>query len=105
MEEKRHIPPTAAEPPAAPNADADASPDTRRPAQLRVPTTGSPPSWWDPTFWPAARPTDFCYGDCVRGLEFQPVPLTISEWTELLWRREELEYDLPTDREKYVASS
>ena len=32
------------------------------------------------------------------------MPLTIGEWTELLWRREELEYDLPTDREKYVAS-
>ena len=74
-----------------------------RPAQLRVPTARVALSWWDPTFWSKARPTDFCYGDLVWGLEHQPTPLTITEWTEILWRREELEYDLPSDTEPYAA--
>ena len=36
--------------------------DASRPAQLRVPTTRQPYSWWDPKYWSVARPTDFCYG-------------------------------------------
>jgi len=74
-----------------------------RPAQLRVPTTAIAQSWWNPAYWSTARPTDFCYGDCVWGLEHQPVPLSIGEWAQLLWRREEMEYDLPGDKEPYVA--
>jgi len=74
-----------------------------RPAQLRVPTTTVPQSWWDPRYWSTARPTDFCYGDCVWGLEHQPVPLSIGEWAQLLWRREEMEYDVPGDAEPFVA--
>ena len=35
--------------------------DSRRPAQLRVPTSRKACSWWKPDFWSIARPTDFCY--------------------------------------------
>ena len=54
--------------------------------------------------WSIAHPTDFCYGDCVWGLENQPVPLTIAEWIELIFRREEMEYQLPGDDEHYHAA-
>ena len=54
------------------NVEAGASATARpaRPARLRVPTSRQPLSWWDPRYWPSARPTDWCYGDCVWGLEF-----------------------------------
>ena len=50
----------------------DASVPTERPqrlAQLRVPTTRQAETWWNPRYWSIARPTDFCYGDCVWGLK------------------------------------
>ena len=53
--------------------------DTREAAKLRVPTTRRVYSWWDPRYWPIARPTDFCYGDCVWGLEHQPMPMAVHE--------------------------
>ena len=69
--------------------------DSRRPAQLRVPTSRKACSWWKPDFWSIARPTDFCYGDCVWGFfELQPISLTIREWINMLWRKEEAEYDV-----------
>ena len=61
-------------------------------------------SWWTPDFWSIARPTDFCYGDCVWGfMDTQPVPLKIHEWISMLWRREEQEYDVEQG-ENYQAS-
>ena len=65
--------PTPAEP------DSAAADVAAGPAQLRVPTARAAMSWWDPTFWSKARPTDFCYGDLAWGLEHQPAPLTITE--------------------------
>ena len=85
------------------NAERDEKRSTKRPSQLRVPTTTVAQSWWNPRYWSTARPTDFCYGDCVWGLEQQPVPLSIGEWAQLLWRREEMEYDVPGDTEPFVA--
>ena len=37
------------------------------PARLRVPTSRKAENMWNPGFWSIARPTDFCYGDCVWG--------------------------------------
>ena len=82
---------------------ADGSEAARRPAQLRVPTSTAAKSWWDPRYWSTARPTDFCYGDCVWGLQHQPVPLSVGEWAWLLWRREELEYQVAGDSEPFAA--
>ena len=73
-------------------------------AQLRVPTTRTLLSWWNPKYWSSARPTEFCYGDCVWGLESQPVPLTVVEWINVLLRREELEYTLPGEDTPYEAA-
>ena len=54
------------------------------------------------TYWSIARPTDFCYVDCVWGLEKQPVPLSVLDWQQLVLRREEQVYDMPDDEVKYV---
>ena len=79
---------------------------TKRPAQLRVPTSRRACSWWKPDFWSIARPTDFCYGDCVWGFfGSQPVPLTIPEWIKMLWRREEAEYDVEEDAAPFQAAA
>ena len=76
----------------------------KRAAQLRVPTSRRACSWWRPDFWSIARPTDFCYGDCVWGFfGSQPVSLTIPEWINMLWRREEAEYDVE-EGEQYEAA-
>ena len=96
-----------------PSATADAadnpppSPEDNTPktAQLRVPTSRKAHSWWSPDFWSIARPTDFCYGDCVWGFfGFQPVTLQIYEWINMLWRREEAEYDVE-EGENYEAAA
>ena len=59
---------------------------TQKAAQLRVPMSKRACSWWRPEFWSIARPTDFCYGDCVWGFfESQPVMLTIPEWIRMLF--------------------
>ena len=79
------------------------SPQVAGSAQLRVPTTRQAYTWWDPKYWSVSRPTDFCYGDCVWGLDNQPVPLSIIEWLCVLFRREELEYTLDDDPEEYKA--
>ena len=77
----------------------------QRPARLRVPTSRKACSWWKPDFWSIARPTDFCYGDCVWGfLGEQPVPLSITDWLIMLLRREEMEYDVEGDEQKYEAA-
>ena len=72
----------------------------QKPRQLRVPTTRQPYTWWDPKYWTIARPTDWCYGDCVWGLENQPVPLIVIDWITVLYRREEMEYSLPEEESK-----
>ena len=71
---------------------------------MRVPTTSEVYSWWDPRYWSAARPTDFCYGDCAWGLPDQPHHLSVIEWINTLLRREELEYTLPGETEPYEAA-
>ena len=77
---------TPAEDPTVCPADAPPSsdPSAQRPAQLRVPTSRKAHSWWSPDFWSIARPTDFCYGDCVWGFfGLQPVTLAIHEWINM----------------------
>jgi len=81
---------------------ADAS-TTHKKAKLRVPTNTKALSWWDPKYWSLARPTEFCYGDCVWGLEKQEESLSVLEWAWMLWRREELEYTLPGEPEPFIA--
>ena len=41
-------------------------------ARLRVPTTRKAETWWTPSYWSIARPTDFCYGDCAWGIGRRP---------------------------------
>ena len=72
--------PTFSHTDAPPSVDQSA----QRPAQLGVPTSRKPESWWSPDFWSIARPTDFCYGDCVWGFfGLQPVTLAIHEWINM----------------------
>ena len=73
-------------------------------ARLLVHTSRKAETWWNPEYWSIARPTDFCFGDCVWGLENQPVPLSVVDWMTVLYRREELEYSLPDDEEPYKAA-
>lgn len=77
---------------------------SKRPARLQVPTTRKAETWWNPRYWSIARPTDFCYGDFVWGLDNQPVPLSVVEWIQIMYRREELEYSLPDDEVPYQAA-
>ena len=95
--------PARADTPAAASAGA-AHVGPQRHAQLRVPTTSKPYTWWDPKYWSVARPTDFCYGDCAWGLDNQPHPLSVVEWITVLLRREELEYTLPGEAKVYEAA-
>ena len=97
------LPSEATDAPAGAGAESAALPPGR-PAQLRVPTTREAKTWWDPSYWTVARPTDFCYGDGAWGLEGQPHPLSVIEWITVLLRREELEYSLPSDPEPYEAA-
>ena len=102
MEANRYVAPGC-----TPDSDTTSSanaPAAEKKAVLRVPTNTEPLTWWDPKYWSKARPTEFCYGDCVWGLEEQETPLSIAEWAWMLWRREELEYSLPGDPEPFVAS-
>ena len=88
--------------------------DAQRKARLRVPTSRKAESWWNPKYWPIARPTDFCYGDCVWGIGQSPPHgdgpekeaqycFSVTDFIKNLFTREEMEYDLPDDEEKYVA--
>ena len=92
-------------------------PDGQRKARLRVPTTRKAESWWNPKYWSIARPTDFCYGDCTWGLGQLPpdgdedpqkqkdgrLCFSVAHFIKNLLTREEMEYDVPGDEEKYVA--
>ena len=81
-------------------ADDDVLPDASQPrttAVLRVPTNRKAETWWNPEYWPIARPTDFCYGDCVWGMEHQKLPLSVIDWIVRLYRLEEMEYSLPDE--------
>ncbi|CAK0863360.1 unnamed protein product [Prorocentrum cordatum] len=92
-------------------------PDGQRKARLRVPTSRKAESWWNPKYWSIARPTDFCYGDCAWGLGQLPpdgdedpqkqkearLCFSVAHFIKNLLTREEMEYDVPADDEKYVA--
>ena len=91
--------------PTSGNGSTDAAEsESKPPATLKVPTTRRAETWWNPAYWSIARPTDFCYGDFVWGLETQPVPLSVVEWIQIMYRREELEYSMPDDEEPYQAA-
>ena len=83
-------------------------------ARLRVPTTRKAETWWNPRYWSIARPTDFCYGDCAWGIGRRPPHgegpekeetycFSVCEFIKNLMMREEMEYDVPGDAEKYRA--
>ncbi|CAK0814408.1 unnamed protein product, partial [Prorocentrum cordatum] len=92
-------------------------PDGQRKARLRVPTSRKAESWWNPKYWSTARPTNFCYGDCAWGLGQLPpdgdedpqkqkegrLCFSVAHFINNLLTREEMEYDVPADEEKYVA--
>ena len=69
---------------------------------LRVPT-GEPLNMFAPSTWTCAF-TEFFYGDATPNLDRQ-TPLLFEEWASCLLEREELEYALDTDTEKYRAIS
>ncbi|CAK0862279.1 unnamed protein product, partial [Prorocentrum cordatum] len=77
-------------------------PDGQRKARLRVPTSRKAESWWNPKYWSIARPTDFCYGDPQRQKEAR-LCFSVAHFIKNLLTREEMEYDVPSDEEKYVA--
>ena len=68
---------------------------------LAVPT-GKPMSTFHPSTYPACF-TEWFYGDGCPFLD-RPVRLSCSEVFQALASREELEYQLPSDTERYVAS-
>ena len=76
-------------------------------ATLRVPTSRKAETWWSPEYWSIARPTDFVYGDCAWGLAKDDASLapTVEDMIQILFLREEMEYDCPSDVKKYVASA
>ena len=71
---------------------------------------------FSPKYWPIARPTDFCYGDCAWGIGQRPPSggdepqkearhcFSVPQFIKNLLTREEMEYDVPGDEEKFVAS-
>ncbi|CAK0847613.1 unnamed protein product, partial [Prorocentrum cordatum] len=92
-------------------------PDGQRKARLRVPISRKAESWWNPKYWSVSRPTDFCYGGCAWGLGQLPpdgdedpqkqkegrLCFSVAHFIKNLLTREEMEYDVPGDEEKYVA--
>ena len=57
--------------------------------------------------WTKVRPTDFVYGDCAWCYDDCPASMSSGEWSDMLWRTEEMEYDLPEEEargEHYVAA-
>ena len=58
-------------------------------------------SYWDWRIWTMARPTLWCFGDAANLYPDREEPLTLIEWTGCLLVREEMEYDLPTDKEPF----
>ena len=72
------------------------------PATLRV-HTGAPLSFFDPASWVACF-TEFFFGDCVPNLE-RPAKISWRHLFRYLMGREELEYHLDSDVERYVANS
>ena len=87
-----------------------------REARLRVPTSKRAESWWNPRYWSIARPTDFCYGDRAWGIGASPPHgdgpqkeethcFSVGEFIKNVFTREEMEYDVPGDKEKYVATA
>ncbi|CAK0817607.1 unnamed protein product, partial [Prorocentrum cordatum] len=74
-------------------------PDGQRKARLRVPTSRKAESWWNPKYWSIARPADFCYGKQKEGR----LCFSVAHFINNLLTREEMEYDVPADVEKYVA--
>ena len=89
-------------PPACP----DASASEQRPRPCTAPRAHHPTSriLVESRYWSIARPTDFCYGDCVCGCEKQSLPLSVLNWQQYVLRREEQEYDMPDDEVKYEAA-
>ena len=71
------------------------------PATLRI-RTGAPLNTFDPSAWVAGFPK-FFYGDCAPNLD-RPAKIPWRALFKYLMNREELEYHLPSDKERYKAN-
>ena len=69
--------------------------------RLEVPRSSTPLSLWDWKVWSQARPTLWRYGDAGNLDPKRSVPLLVHEWITSLCLREEMEYDLDTDKEPF----
>ena len=72
-------------------------------AHMRVPRGPTPLSYWDWRNWSMARPTLWRFGDGGYLFPDREELLTLLEWMNCIPLREEMEYDLPTDKEKFHA--
>ena len=79
--------------------DSSVTPDSEA---LKI-ATGAPLNAYHPQTWAAAF-VEFFYGDGTPGLNRQ-TPLLFEEWASCLQEREELEYQVPSDRTIYKTRS
>ena len=76
--------------------------DAEEPKVLAVPS-GKPLNMYDPSTWSKCF-VHFLYGDCAPNLAARPnKKVTLQQLFASLLNREELQYDLPSDLEKYIA--
>ena len=71
-------------------------------AHLQQPRSSTPLSYWDWRIWTMARPTLWRFGDAANLYPDRETPLTLLEWMCCMLLREEMEYDLPTDKAKFT---
>ena len=72
---------------------------------LRQPRGSTPLSYWDWRIWTMARPTLWRFGDAGNLYPDRETPLTLLEWMCYVLLREEMEYDLPSDKAKFTVRS
>ena len=80
------------QPQGSPNVEAGTLP------HIHVPRSTTPLSFWDWRIWTMARPTLWRYGDAGNLDPKRTVPLLAHEWMSCMMLREEMEYDLPSDK-------
>jgi hypothetical protein len=71
-------------------------------AHLQQPRSSAPLSYWDWRIWTMARPTLWRFGDAANLYPDRETSLTLLEWMGCMLVREEMEYDLPTDKESFT---
>ena len=89
----------------APNPTDAASSSSGTMPHLRQPRGSTPLSYWDWRIWAMARPTLWRFGDAANLYPDRETLLTLLEWMCCLLVREEMEYDLPTDKTPFRVRS